>query len=92
MNLTIKEAYEAAKEAYEDFRITTCYELEDCWIFIAPCTKEGNPTFIPPLKILKSGEDIDFWEKRFMNCFERGDWLKANGKNISIEEIERMTD
>ena len=90
MGLTVKEAYALAKETYEDFRVTTCYELEDCWIFIAPCTKDGHAAFVPPLKILKSGEDGGFWDKnnQFMNCFERGDWLRANGKNIRLEELE----
>lgn len=90
MNMTINQAYELAKEVFEDFRISVCYEFEDCWIFICPCTKSGEASFVPPLKIWKSGEDVEFWKKRFNNCFERGDWLMENGKSISIEELEKM--
>ena len=86
--MTIYEAYEWAKYVFEDFRITCCYELEDCWIFICSCTKSGEASFVPPLKVLKNGEDLEFWKKRFNNCFERGDWLDENGKEIPLETLD----
>ncbi|MCR4889631.1 MAG: hypothetical protein K5979_10715 [Ruminococcus sp.] len=91
MKLTAMKAYELAKNMFEEFIITSCYELDDCWIFIAACDKSKNAVFIPPLKILKNGEDADFWEKKFESCFERSDWLKENGKRILVKQIESDT-
>lgn len=90
MNMTVSQAYKLAKDIFENFCISACYELEDCWIFICSCTKSGEASFVPPLKVLKNGEDLEFWKKRFNNCFERGDWLRENGKSVSIEELEKI--
>ena len=90
MGIDVKQAYDYAKDAYEGFVITSCTELENSWVFFA-IAKE-DIVFIPPLEIMKSGEDLDFWKKyhEFNNCFEAADWLKKNGKKISITELEKM--
>ncbi len=84
MNLTFKEAYEIALEAFEELKITSCYDIGDSWIFIAPCDRCGNAVFVPPLQVAKNGEVVDFWNKPFNNCFERGDWLKENGETVEL--------
>lgn len=90
MSINIKQAYKDAKDILEGFRITSCTELQDSWIFIA--TDPNGTLRIPPIEIFKSGEEADFWKKyrNFMNCFDAGDWLREHGKRIPIEELEKM--
>lgn len=87
--LTVKQAYQYAKEVFEDYQITSCVELPDKWVFFADCP--GKLLFIPPIEILKSGKDAGFWEKHreFMTVFDEDDWLSEHGKRIPIEELEQ---
>lgn len=90
MSINVKQAYNYAKDAYQDFIITSCTELEDSWVFFANVKK--GVAFIPPLEIMKSGKDADVWKKyqEFNNCFEAANWLYENGKEIPITELEKM--
>lgn len=90
MSIDIKQAYEYAKDAYEGFIITSCTELENSWFFFA--NAENDIAFIPPLEIMKSGEDLDVWKKsrQFNNCFEAAQWLNENGKEIRISDLEKL--
>lgn len=90
MSINIKQAYKDAKDILEGFRITNCTELQDSWIFFS-VDPEG--TFrIPPIEIFKSGKEADFWKKyrNFLSCFEAAEWLDKNGKDIPIEELEKL--
>ena len=90
MSINVKQAYNYAKKAYQDFVIISCTELEDRWVFFAKA--KNSIAFIPPLEIIKSGENADVWKKyyEFNNCFEAADWLNENGKEITITELEKM--
>jgi hypothetical protein len=90
MSINIKQAYEYARDVYEGFIITSCTELKDSWVFFA--NAKNDIAFIPPLEIMKSGKDLDFWEKyhQFNNCFEAAEWLNQNGKDISIKQLEEI--
>jgi hypothetical protein len=44
---------------------------------------DGTAVFLPPLKVSKDGEAVEFWNKSFNNCFERSDWLKNTEKSLN---------
>lgn len=90
MSITIKQAYKDAKDVLEGFSITNCTELQDSWIFFAKI----EDIFVPPIEVFKSGKKADFWVKHreFMSIFEESDWLEKNGKNIPIDELEKMNE
>ena len=90
MSINIKQAYKDAKDILEGFRITSCTELQDSWIFFAKI----DDIYVPPIEIFKSGEKADFWSKHreFMSIIEESEWLDEHGKDIPIEELEKMSE
>lgn len=90
MSINIKQAYKDAKDILEGFCITSCTELQDSWIFFAKI----NDIYVPPIEIFKSGKKGDFWLKHreFMSIIEESEWLDKNGKDIPINELEKMSE
>ena len=87
MNISYSDALAAAKEIYSDYQICSCTELNESWVFFVNSKNKKDFVVIPPLEILKSGEDIRNW-KRPKDIKSFGgmiDWLKDNGTEIPVD-------
>ena len=89
MNISIKEAYKTAKRILEYYKIYSCVELDNCWLF-AWCMKNDDPVMLPPIQVLKDGSfaglmnDPELKKSLTLNTYS------GYKKYISVEELEQM--
>lgn len=91
MDINVKQAYKIALDVLGDgLKIYCCTELEDSWIF-GWAWEDGTNVMLPPIQVKKSGI-CDLWNREFSSFLESSDWLDKNGKDIPIEELEKMSE
>lgn len=89
MSITVKQAYEIVLDIFEDFSIYACRELNDYWLF-AWEHKDGTPILLPPIRVSKENGEVDLHDEcasAFLNHT-----CREEGKIISLEEIQKMTE
>lgn len=86
MSITIKQAYEIALDALEGFKIYSCTELSDGWLF-AFKNDDGSGICIPPLKISLNG-DASIHNETAAAYFQHK--CIEEGTVIPLEDIENM--
>ena len=82
MTINFEEAYAIAERELQGvFKITTCTELPDSWIF-SYSRDDGIGFFLPPLQVTKDGR-CSLWETK-MHTIEAAEWLEKHGKRIEL--------